>query len=162
LASRFTRAVQVQSGGRLTAGPGMSAPLTNVEGGKQNEQQGLSSRYIPRKPASPDRPAAPHRPGLAPPRPGAPPLSPPRRDTNPPLADEHVAVYVAGPPRQNGWILALQWQVLLAFTGAVVLTWILLYRYFRDWRGALRPTISGGLAAIWGFGLLQLSGFALN
>jgi multidrug efflux pump subunit AcrB len=52
--------------------------------------------------------------------------------------------------------------VLLAFAGAVVLTWILLYRYFRDWRGALRPTISGGLAAIWGFGLVQLCGFALN
>ena len=59
-------------------------------------------------------------------------------------------------------MLALEWQVLLAFAGAVVLTWILLYRYFRDWRGALRPTISGGLAAIWGFGLVQLSGFALN
>src|SRR5262249_61426285 len=32
----------------------------------------------------------------------------------------------------------------------------------RDGRAALRPRISGGLAAIWGFGLMQLSGFALN
>src|SRR4030095_3675286 len=79
-----------------------------------------------------------------------------------PFADERVTVSVAGQPRQNGWILALQWQVLMAFAAAIVLTWILLYRYFRDWRGALRPTISGGLAAIWGFGLVQLSGFALN
>src|SRR5207237_547833 len=45
---------------------------------------------------------------------------------------------------------------------AIVLTWVLLYAYFRDWRGALRPTISGGLAALWGFGLMRLTGFALN
>src|SRR5262249_49953078 len=77
-------------------------------------------------------------------------------------ADEHVAVFVAGQPRQDGWVFALEWQVLLAFAGAVALTWILLYRYFRDWRGALRPTISGGLAAIWGFGLVQLSGSVLT
>ena len=74
-----------------------------------------------------------------------------------PFADERVTISVAGQPRQNGWILALQWQVLMAFAAAIVLTWILLYRYFRDWRGALRPTISGGLAAIWGFGLVQLT-----
>ena len=32
--------------------------------------------------------------------------------------------------------------------------WILLYLYFHDWRGALRPTITGVLAAIWGLGAL--------
>src|SRR5207245_10301251 len=32
----------------------------------------------------------------------------------------------------------------------------------RDWRGALPPTISGGLSALWGFGLMRLTGFALN
>jgi hypothetical protein len=79
-----------------------------------------------------------------------------------PLADEHAAVYVTGPPRLNGWILHLQGQVMTALAAAVLLTWILLYGYFRDWRGALRPTISGGLAALWGLGLMQLTGFALN
>jgi len=79
-----------------------------------------------------------------------------------PLADEHAAIYVSGQPRLNGWILRLQGQVLTAFAAAVVLTWLCLYAYFRDWRGALRPTISGGLAALWGFGLMWLTGFALN
>src|SRR5579862_1300820 len=79
-----------------------------------------------------------------------------------PLADEHAAIYVSGQPRLNGWILRLQGQVLTAFAAAVVLTWLCLYAYFRDWRGALRPTISGGLAARWGFGLMWLTGFALN
>src|SRR5213594_3834907 len=78
------------------------------------------------------------------------------------LADERVAVYVSGQPRLNGWILRLESQVLAAFAVAIVLTWALLYAYFRDWRGALRPTISGGLAALWGFGLMRLTGFALN
>ena len=69
---------------------------------------------------------------------------------------------MSGQPRLNGWILHLQGQVLIAFAAAIVLTWVSLYAYFRDWRGALRPTISGGLAALWGFGLMRLTGFALN
>src|SRR5712691_1314794 len=79
-----------------------------------------------------------------------------------PYADDHTAIYVSGQPRLNGWILHLQGQVLIAFAAAIVLTWLSLYAYFRDWRGALRPTISGGLAALWGFGLMRLTGFALN
>src|SRR5437867_9300240 len=79
-----------------------------------------------------------------------------------PFADEHTAIYVSGQPRLNGWILHLQGQVLIAFGAAVVLTWLCLYAYFRDWRGALRPTISGGLAALWGFGLMWLTGLALK
>ena len=79
-----------------------------------------------------------------------------------PMADEHAAVYVTGLPRLDGWILHLEGQVLTAFAIAILVTWLCLYAYFRDWRGALRPTISGGLAALWGFGLMHLAGFALN
>src|SRR5204862_4977928 len=79
-----------------------------------------------------------------------------------PEADTDVAVYVSGRPRLNGWILHLQRQALSAFAVAVGLTWLSLFAYFRDWRGALRPTISGGLGAIWGFGLMRLTGFELN
>jgi predicted RND superfamily exporter protein len=78
------------------------------------------------------------------------------------LEDDTIAIRVSGPPRLNGWVLHLERQVLAAFAAAIVLTWICLYAYFRDWRGALRPTISGGLAALWGFGLMRLTGFALN
>ena len=79
-----------------------------------------------------------------------------------PLASPDAAVHVSGQPRLNGWILRLQGQVLAAFAAAVVLTWGCLYLYFRDWRGALRPTVSGGLAALWGFGIMRLTGFSLN
>ena len=162
LASRFTRVIQVQSGGRMTGDPVMPAPVTSVAEAKQIEHQVLGSGYILGNLVSLDERAALIRAGFAEHRLDARRLFAAVNETILPLAVVRVAVYVAGPPRQNGWILALQWQVLLAFTAAVVLTWVLLYRYFRDWRGALRPTISGGLAAIWGFGLLQLSGFALN
>ena len=40
--------------------------------------------------------------------------------------------------------------------------WILLYLYFHDWRGALRPTISGVICAIWGLGFIRLLGFGLD
>jgi len=79
-----------------------------------------------------------------------------------PLATDAVAIHVSGHPRLHGWILRLEHQVYVAFAGAIVITWLCLYAYFRDWRGALRPTISGGLAALWGFGLIRLTGFALN
>src|SRR6185436_967119 len=79
-----------------------------------------------------------------------------------PLATDGLRIHVSGAPRLDGWILALEWQVAAAFAAAIAVTWILLWLYFRDWRGALRPTISGGLAALWGLGVMYLSGFTLN
>src|SRR5215471_6479797 len=162
IGSRFVRVVQVQSGGRMTGDPLMSAPITTDAEAKQIEHLVLASGYIVGNLVSLDERAALIRAGFAEHRLDARRLFASVNETILPLADERVAVSVAGQPRQDGWVFALEWQVLLAFAAAVVLTWILLYRYFRDWRGALRPTISGGLAAIWGFGLMQLSGFALN
>jgi hypothetical protein len=34
--------------------------------------------------------------------------------------------------------------------------------YFHDWRGALRPTLTGIIAAFWGLGFIHLIGFALD
>ena len=162
LASRFVRVIQVQSGGRMTGDPVMSGPVTTDAEAKAIEHQVLASGYILGNLVSVNERAAIIRAGFPEHRLDYRKLFAAVNETILPFSDEHVVVSVAGQPRQNGWILALQSQVLLAFAGAVVLTWILLYRYFRDWRGALRPTISGGLAAIWGFGLVWLTGFALN
>ncbi len=162
LASRFVRVIQVKSGGRMGAEPVMSGPVTTAAEAAEIERLVLASGYILGNLVSLDERAALIRAGFADHRLDYRRLFAAVNETILPLADEQVAVWVAGQPRQNGWILALQSQVLLAFGVAVVLTWILLYGYFRDWRGALRPTISGGLAAVWGFGLVQLAGFALN
>jgi predicted RND superfamily exporter protein len=162
IASRFTRIVQVQSGGRMSADPLMSR--ADVTPGEAHEIARLarSSGYILGNLVSLNEQAALIRAGFAEKRLDDRRLFQAVNETILPLADEHVAVDVAGQPRQNGWVLALEHQVLIAFAVAIVLTWVLLYRYFRDWRGALRPTISGGLAAVWGFGLVQLTGFAVN
>src|SRR5262245_59069986 len=162
LGSRFARVVQVLSGGRMTGDPVMSGPVTTDAQAKEIEHLVLGSGYILGTLVSLDERAAIIRAGFPEHRLDYRRLFTAVNETILPFADDRVTVSVAGQPRQNGWILALQWQVLMAFAAAIVLTWILLYRYFRDWRGALRPTISGGLAAIWGFGLVQLSGFALN
>src|SRR5262245_55705678 len=34
--------------------------------------------------------------------------------------------------------------------------------YFHDWRGALRPTLTGVIAAFWGLGFVEIIGFALD
>jgi predicted RND superfamily exporter protein len=162
LASRFVRVIQVMSGGRMTGDPVMSGPVTTVAEAKEIEHLVLGSGYILGNLVSLDERAAIIRAGFPEHRLDYRRLFTALNETILPFADERVMVSVAGQPRQNGWILALQSQVLVAFAAAIGLTWLLLYRYFRDWRGALRPTISGGLAAIWGFGLVQLSGFALN
>ena len=38
----------------------------------------------------------------------------------------------------------------------------MLYSYFHDWRGALRPTITGVTSALWGMGAQALMGFAMD
>ncbi len=40
--------------------------------------------------------------------------------------------------------------------------WVLRWMYFHDWRGALRPTITGLIAAFWGLGFIYLIGLALD
>ena len=40
--------------------------------------------------------------------------------------------------------------------------WVLRWMYFHDWRGALRPTITGLIAAFWGLGFIHLIGLALD
>src|ERR1051326_4868655 len=76
--------------------------------------------------------------------------------------DPKVQLYVVGLPRLYGWIYQYVGEILTIFFGTVVLVWVLLYLYFRDWRGSLRPTISGGLAAVWGLGFIRMIGFSLD
>jgi uncharacterized protein len=76
--------------------------------------------------------------------------------------DPKLEVFVVGLPRLYGWIYQYVGEILTIFFGTIVLVWILLYLYFRDWRGSLRPTISGGLAAVWGLGFIRLIGFSLD
>jgi uncharacterized protein len=79
-----------------------------------------------------------------------------------PFVDDNTEVLVAGEPELYGWVYQYAGQVYWILAATSVLSWILLYLYFRDWKGALRPTISGLLAAVWGLGFIHLIGFSLD
>ncbi len=71
-----------------------------------------------------------------------------------PFQDENTIIWVAGEPRLYGWIYHYTSEVWYIFAGCTVFLWILLYAYFHDWRGALRPTLTGVMSAIWGLGVV--------
>src|SRR6185295_14271466 len=73
-----------------------------------------------------------------------------------------IEVYVAGEPRLYGWVYSYASDVFWIFTVTYCLEWILRWMYFHDWRGALRPTLTGVIAAFWGLGFVHLIGFALD
>ncbi|HUE38953.1 MAG TPA: MMPL family transporter [Candidatus Binatia bacterium] len=79
-----------------------------------------------------------------------------------PVVDDDTEVVVAGEPQLYGWVYQYANQVYWILAATALVAWVLLYAYFRDWKGALRPTISGVIAAIWGLGFIHLIGFSLD
>ena len=73
-----------------------------------------------------------------------------------------LQLWAAGEPRLYGWIYEYSNQIWWIFLFATLFIWIVLWLYFHDWRGALRPTITGVLAAIWGLGFIDMIGLALD
>ena len=79
-----------------------------------------------------------------------------------PFVDANTQIYIAGEPWLYGWVYYYAQEVFLIFLATIVLMWISLYWYFRDVRGALRPTITGAISAIWGLGFIKMIGFSLD
>jgi predicted RND superfamily exporter protein len=79
-----------------------------------------------------------------------------------PYEDDNTIVWVAGEPRLYGWIYHYTSEVWYIFGACTIFMWILLYVYFHDWRGALRPTLTGIMSAIWGLGVVKLIGFPID
>jgi uncharacterized protein len=79
-----------------------------------------------------------------------------------PFQDEKHRIWVAGEPRLYGWIYHYTSEVWYIFGACTIFMWILLYAYFHDWRGALRPTLTGLISAIWGLGMVKLIGFPID
>ncbi len=78
------------------------------------------------------------------------------------LQDDNLKIWVAGEPRLYGWIYRYSNDVFWILVVTYSIEWVLRWLYFHDWRGALRPTITGALAAVWGLGFIRLIGFALD
>ena len=79
-----------------------------------------------------------------------------------PFSDDNTVIHIAGQPALYGWVYYYGKQVYWIFLATTVLMWILLYLYFHDVRGALRPTITGVISAIWGLGFIKMIGFSLD
>jgi predicted RND superfamily exporter protein len=73
-----------------------------------------------------------------------------------------VEVYVAGEPRLYGWVYSYANDVFWILSFTYCMEWILRWMYFHDWRGALRPTLTGLIAAVWGLGFVYLIGLSLD
>jgi len=79
-----------------------------------------------------------------------------------PFEDENTKVYVAGEPRLYGWVYHYAGDVFWILVVTYCLEWVLRWMYFHDWRGSLRPTITGLIAAFWGLGFIHVIGLALD
>jgi predicted RND superfamily exporter protein len=84
------------------------------------------------------------------------------RTVKQPFETSEHTIWIAGEPQLYGWIYHYANEVYTVFIAATLIAWLLLYFYFRDWRGALRPTITGVISAFWGLGMQSLMGFAMD
>ena len=79
-----------------------------------------------------------------------------------PFEDDNTQVFVAGEPRLYGWVYNYAGDVFFILVVTYCIEWVLRWMYFHDWRGALRPTITGLIAAFWGLGFIHIIGLALD
>jgi hypothetical protein len=77
-------------------------------------------------------------------------------------AGSSIKVWTAGEPRLYGWVYNYAGDVFFILVITYCIEWVLRWLYFHDWRGALRPTITGLIAAFWGLGFVYLIGFGVG
>jgi len=79
-----------------------------------------------------------------------------------PFEGPNVEIYAAGEPRLYGWVYKYAGDVFFILVVTYCIEWVLRWLYFHDWRGSLRPTLTGIIAAFWGLGFVHLIGLALD
>jgi len=79
-----------------------------------------------------------------------------------PFEGPNIQIYAAGEPRLYGWVYKYAGDVFFILVITYCIEWVLRWMYFHDWRGALRPTLTGIIAAFWGLGFIHLIGLALD
>ena len=79
-----------------------------------------------------------------------------------PFEGPGVKIYAAGEPRLYGWVYKYAGDVFFILVVTYCLEWVLRWMYFHDWRGSLRPTLTGVIAAFWGLGFIHIIGLALD
>jgi predicted RND superfamily exporter protein len=78
------------------------------------------------------------------------------------VPEPNLDISVAGEPRLYGWVYAYASDVFWILTVTYCIEWMLRWLYFHDWRGSLRPTLTGVIAAFWGLGFINIIGLPLD
>ena len=68
--------------------------------------------------------------------------------------DEDHNVYLAGQPALTGWVYHYQTEMIYIFGVTLAALFISLFLYMRNIAGTVTPIVTGGVSAIWGFGLV--------
>jgi len=77
-------------------------------------------------------------------------------------SDDHVAIYVSGPPILYAYFLEIMPQMVNVLAASVVMILLILWIEFRSWQGVVVPAFSGTLSAVWGLGFGGLWGLNLD
>ena len=76
--------------------------------------------------------------------------------------DEHHHLYITGAPLAVGYVLAHTNEIAFSVVGAVAITFVLLWLYFRRWHGVLIPMLAAFVTVIWGVGFMGWVGIAFD
>ena len=68
--------------------------------------------------------------------------------------DENHEVYLAGQPALTGWVYHYQVEMIYIFGITLFALFLSLFLYMRNIAGTVTPIVTGGVSAIWGFGMV--------
>ena len=77
-------------------------------------------------------------------------------------ADENTNIYFTGYPVLYAHVYHLASQIYIVLGVTLVVMLLLLWFYFRSWRGVFLPTLSAALSAVWGLGFASWLGINLD
>jgi predicted RND superfamily exporter protein len=76
--------------------------------------------------------------------------------------DGTVEIYVTGGPVLVGWVLKHAYEITLYVVLTVIVTFLLLWAYFRRWHGVFIPMIAALATVIWGLGYTGWRGITFD
>lgn len=77
-------------------------------------------------------------------------------------SDADLSVHINGFAMVVGFVNDALPKIIGLFALSILITFLILYRCFRQFRLALLPLLSGGLSVLWALGLAQLMGMSLD
>jgi len=78
------------------------------------------------------------------------------------MVDENIEMFAGGEPMLTGWIFHYRWESVIILLFTVLVMFVLLFLYFRNFSGMVTPMISGTLSAVWGLGFCGILGYSLD